>query len=483
MKKLLLLLAAAALVITGCTSDGKKSSDGLDATSEVITLGTVTRFGSVAANGLVFDSDSATVTMNDEPGNVAGLRVGHVVSITGTMRRSSGALVAQTIACLDEAEGPITSINSANNSFVLLGRTVFFDELTVFENLAWDDLAVGNVVRVNGHLRNQERIQASHVFRVANAYAAGMKMAVKGEISGLDPGQLRFNIGSQPCDFSVAMLELGGATLENGLYVEVSSTSPMSEGDLILDRIQARDRDRDRDRDHQCDTGCDFDLEGYVTLFVSPTEFYVDGAPVTTTAATVYVNGTVDTLAVDVRLAVAGTLNDAGVLVADRIVFRLPSIIQIEADVEAIDTGNATVTLLGVNVATDDSTMFRDNSEAAIREFWLDDLAIGDRVEVRAYLDGETVVATRLERDDAATGVTLKAPVEGIDRPSLTMLGVTVTAGEGTVYQNAAFEIIDADTFFGLVEIGSLVKAGGAYDGAVLQAGTLFLRVCQNSCL
>ena len=45
-------------------------------------------------------------------------------------------------------------------------------------------------------------------------------------------------------------------------------------------------------------------------------------------------NGTADTLALDVKLAVDGTMNEAGVLVADRIVFRLPSLVEIEADIE-----------------------------------------------------------------------------------------------------------------------------------------------------
>ena len=170
-------------------------------------------------------------------------------------------------------------------------------------------------------------------------------------------------------------------------------------------------------------------------------------------------------------------------LVADKIVFRLMSIIQIEADAEAIDTENATVRLLGIDVTTDDYTMFRDISDAEVVEFWLDDLAIGDRVEVRAYLLGETVMATRLERDDAEALVTLKAPVEGIARPSLTMLGVTVTADENTVYQNAAMEPIDADAFFDLVEVGTLVKAVGEYNGAAITADTLYIRDCQNSCL
>ena len=473
-----------ALAIAGCSDSDTNEGPVVvlpPATSDVVTVGTISGFGSVISNGIEFNTDSVTVMLDGQPGNLSDLRIGMMVSIRGTVNDETGAAAASAIHFSDDVEGPITSINTANNTLVVLGRTVLFDELTVFDNALFNNLAAGNMVQVSGHWRSQERIQATHIERKANAYAAGMEMEVKGEISGLNIGTQHFNIGTQPCDYSAAMLELGGADLANGLYVEVSSTSPISNGDLLLDRIQARDHDRDRDQ--LCDSGCDFDLDGYVTMFVSTTEFEVDDSPVSTTAATVYVNGTADTLALDVRLAVIGTLDDAGVLIADRIVFHLPSLIEVEADIEAIDTTNATISVLGIVVTTNESTLFRDHGSVAVREFGLDDLAIGDRIELRAYLDGNTVIATRLERDDADDGVTLKALVELVAQPSVTLLGITVTSDQDTVFQNVAREIIDADEFFVLVDIDSLVKAEGTYDGTSILADKLFLRECQDNCM
>lgn len=471
-------------MLAGCSSSNTSTDvppPVIDTTTDIVTIGTISGFGSVISKGIEFNTDSATVTMDGLPGNLSDLQIGMVVSIRGVVNDTTGAATANAISFSDEAEGPITDLDPATNTFVLLGRTVFFDEFTVFDNVTVDTLANGNVVQVSGLWRSQERIQATHVERKANAYVDGMQMEVKGEISGLDIGTQHFNIGMQACDYSVAMLDLGGADLIDGLYVEVSSTAPLSNGDLILDRIQAHDRDRDRDQ--LCDSDCDFDMDGYVTAFVSPTEFDVDGSPVTTTSNTVYVNGTVDTLALDIKLAVSGTIDTAGVLVADRIVFRLPSLIEVQADVEAIDTGNAELTVFGATITTNESTMFRDHSVAAVREFGLDDLAIGDRVAIRAYMDGNTIVATRLEREDSDDTVTLKALVESVDRPSVTLLGVAVTSDQDTVFQNTAFEIIDADTFFTLVDLDSLVKAEGTYDGTSVLADKLFLRECENNCL
>ena len=483
MKIRLIYVLAGALLFAACDSSDSNGPTPPDpgALTDIVTVGTITGFGSIHANGMHFGTDSATVTMDGEPATLSDLKVGMVVSIHGSVNHATGAAEASQISFMDDAEGPITAMNRVTNRFVVLGRTVLFDELTLVDGATIDTLVNGNMVQVSGHWRSQERIQATHIERKAHAYAPGMRMEVKGQISGLDPGTQHFNIGTQHCNYAGATLELGGAVLANGMYVEVSSNSPMSNGDMVLDRIQLRDRDRDRDQ--TCTSDCDFELEGFVTSFTSATEFEVDGQPVTTTASTTYVNGTVDSLALDVRLAVDGTLDANGILVADRIVFRPQSVIEIEADVEAINATELSFTLIGVSINTNEFTLYRDHSDIGAPVFGFEDLAVGARIEVRAYLyDGE-VIATRVERDDADDTVTLKAPVEAIAQPSLTLLGVTVTSDQDTVFQNFAQEVIDADTFFNLVVIDDLVKTEGTYDGSSILADKMFLRECENSCL
>ena len=484
MKRALIFTSLIALTLAACGDSDSFVATGSPAstTTDVVTVGPITGFGSVVSNGIHFDTNGATIMVNGDPGTLSDLRVGMMVAIKGTVDDDTGAARAREIHFAADMIGPVTSVNRDNGTFVMFERTIVVDELTVADGNSLDALAAGHVVQVSGQYRSQNKIQATHMLRVANAYQVGMQMQVRGEIEDLDVGNLRFRIGGQNCDYSAAALDLGGADLANGLFVEVTSTTPMVGGDMILDRIQARDRDRDRDQ--LCDSDCDFEVEGYVTTFVSATEFEVDGQAVTTTGTTVYVNGTVDSLALDVKLAVDGTVNADGVLVAERIVFRLPSLVEIDADIEAIDTAAGSVTLMGIEVQTDDMTLFRDHSAAEVVDFGLDDLVVGDRAEIRACIDGDTVVATRLERDDADDGVTLTAPVESVDRPSITLLGVVSTSDLDTVFQNTAKEVIDADTFFGTVEPGSLVKNEGALSGGAILADKMFLRACsEDSCM
>ena len=482
MKTRLILTSLTALALAACSdSDSITSQPPASADmSDIAVAGRITAFGSVVANGVHFGTDSATVMMNGEPGALSDLRVGMIVAIEGTINNVTGEAEATQISFVDEVEGPITSMNKAQSTFIVLGRAVVVDELTIFEDATFDDLASGNVVQVSGQWRNEERIQATYIRRTANSYQDGMRMEVKGLISELDIGTQRFRIGSQLCDYSEATLELGGANLANGLYIEASSDSPMNGGIMLLNQVQARDQNRDRDQ--LCDADCSFEIEGFITSFTSISEFEVDGQPVTTDENTIYVHGTADTLAIDVKVAVDGTLDANDTLLADRIVFRLPSEIEIEADVEAIAIETGEVTLLGIVVETNESTLFQDQSIYNIRDFGLDDLAASERIGIRAYVDANSLIATKLVRYDAGTEVILKAPVEEIARPSITMLGVIATSNDETIFQNADKEVITADAFFETVDIGSLVRATGTYDGSSILASKMFLRECQDKC-
>ena len=184
-------------------------------------------------------------------------------------------------------------------------------------------------------------------------------------------------------------------------------------------------------------------------------------------------------------MSIDGMLNDAGVLVAGRIVFHLPSLVEIKANVEELVDVDQFVRVLGIYVQTNEYTLFRDHTTSGPPTFGFGDLVVDDRVEIRAVLDGDSVIATRLERDDPDDVVTLKALVDSVDADarSITMLAVPVTSDDNTIFQNAAHVEIDAETFFDLVEIDSIVRTEGIYEDDVIKANRMLLRVCTSTCL
>lgn len=476
------------LTLVGCnnsSSDNEPSIPIEQPSTDLVTVGTISGFGSIISNGVTFSTTAATVMIDTEPSNLAELQVGMVVSIRGSVNTNTGAATASYIHFESDVEGVITNINTNNNSLIILGRTILVDELTVINNASFATLAIGNIVKVSGQWRDQERIQATYITRTQNQYMNGMHMQVKGVIQALDPDLQRFNIGTQVCDYSGAMLKLNGSALTNGMYVEASSMRALSENVFFLDQLQIRERNRNRynDGDKLCNLNCDFELSGFITEFISATDFTVDSLPVTTTSSTVFVNGSSSSLGLDVKVKVDGVLNDDDILVADKIVFSLQSVIEIDADVESINVSNAELSILGINVEKNSSTLLHDHSDAALREFSINDLAFGDRVNIRAYMDGDSVMVSRLERQSPEDKVTLKALVEEINPSSLTLLGVNVTTNQNTIYRNKAREIIDAETFFLSVTTTSLVKAEGSYDNTAILANKLYLLDCDNGCL
>lgn len=477
------------LILTGCNnSDSEPSTTIQQPTTDLVTVGKILGFGSVISNGVTFSTTSAEVIIDGEQSSLSALEVGMIVSILGSINNDTGEASANYIHFENDVEGVITNIDTNSNSLIVLGRTILMDELTVFNHASSDTLAIGNVVNVSGQWRSQERIQATYIERKQNQYMNGMRMNVKGVINGFDSVLQRFNIGTQACDYSGAMMQLAnGDPLANGMYVEVSSMKPLSENVLVLDKLQSRERTRNMSNEGNklCNADCDFELDGYITEFISATSFKVDSLPVTTTSSTLYVNGTFAELALDVKVKIDGVLDDDGILVADRIVFSLQSFIEIDADVQSVDTNNATLSVLGLKIETNSSTILHDHSDVALREFSINDFVSGDRVKIRAYIDSinDGVIASRLERGTPEEGVTLKAIVETISPLSLQLLGLSVTTDQNTIYRNKARVIVDADTFFSLVTTTSLVKAEGTYDNTSILADKLQIIDCENSCL
>jgi hypothetical protein len=213
--------------------------------------------------------------------------------------------------------------------------------------------------------------------------------------------------------------------------------------------------------------GTKIDIEGFVTAFTSATVFRVNGQAVTTTAQTVFENGTVTDLAQNVRLEVEGQLDTNGTLVAEKISFRRRNggNVRIEADVEAVTT--TTVTLLGLVVRVDPLTQFKDDMDGE-RNFRLDRLRVGDRLEIRGVIDAQgNIVATRLRRRPPKTEVVLQGPVDSntppnlVLPPNLTIHGVEIRTSAATVFEDFSPNRPTAVQFFAELRSGTLVKVKG----------------------
>lgn len=458
-----LVMAAIACGVVACGGGGGGGSTaGIDRLG--ISSGTITGFGSIFVNGVEWRTSGAGISVDDGPGTEADLRLGQVVTVRGTLDANGAGGRAESIDFDNEVEGPIASIDAAAASFVVLGQVVLTSPDTVFDDSivgGFAGLAVGDEVEVSGYRDAAGAIRATRV----EQHDAGDDFEVKGVVSGLDPVAKTFLLGSLVVNYAGAVLEdFGSDTLGNGDFVEVEGD--FAGGVLVADKVERED-------EISGDAGDESEVEGYITRFVSPADFDVAGVRVTTNAGTEFEGGTAADLALDLKVEVEGEFNAAGVLVADEVEIRVQpddADVEIAGAVTALQAGGFAIQ--GVQVKVTPTTLWKDDSNAALPTFSLADLRLGDYVEIRGAEDGSAaandVIATRVERDDDDDESILRGPVQAENEPDLTVLGITIDT-TGAVFRDEDDNPMSEAAFFAAVGVGDVVKAEtdvpGAFNG------------------
>ena len=448
-------LSSAAL-LTACGG----SSSGSGEPSAQVTRGTVDGFGSVIVNGIRFNTDATEFDVKEQAGSQNQLRVGQVVTIVGSHNGVSG--VASRVAYDVSLEGPVTSVDAAAGTFVVLGQTVTTNSLTVFEDLTLATLAVDTRVEVSGFTGADGQLLASFVELDDDA---DEKAELRGEISNLDETAQTFTLRSQLISYAdVSEWDLEGAELANGLLVEVEGTLNV-DGTLVASKVEAEDDDRfERDTELK--------LKGLITsVDATAREFVLNGVTVRWSNRTEFDDGlSAAELAANLLVEVEGRMNADGILVAEEVDAEDRVEISIEAPVTAInlDAGSnftGSIEVLGLEIAVDLRTRMRDDDDEDNYnpQFNLSNLTSGDFVELRITGSAETGFrALRLERDnsDAPDGIKLEAPVTAVNLAGnrITVLGIEVdiTAVIGSVPV--------------LLAAGTAVEIEGTFSGGVLVA-------------
>ncbi|HET8692740.1 MAG TPA: DUF5666 domain-containing protein [Steroidobacteraceae bacterium] len=466
LKSLPALLALLALAACGGGGGGNGGpiinpppSDGIVRTG--MAVGPIASFGSVVVNGIHYETDDAVITIDGEPATQDDLRVGQVVRIVAELEDGETTGTASSVDFDDNVEGPIASIDLAAGSFVVLGQTVLVGASTSFDDdispRSLEGLAPGDFVEVSGLVRADGSIDATRIER----NAGGGELEVHGVVSSLDTANQRFNLNDLVVDYSAAQLDdfpAGG--IADGQPVEAKGTALDGNGALVATEVEFEGS--------TLVTGDEDDFgefEGFITRFVSATDFDVAGVPVTTNASTVFEDGTAADLALNVKVEVEGVFDAEGRLVADEVDIKLGGDIEIAGFIDAVDAASDSITVLGITIETDALTRFEDKTDARVSPLTIADLAVGDYVELRgaeAPANSGTVRAALLERDDADDESELRGFVTAVAAPTITILGVTIQTDGATEFEDENDQPISQAEFFSRAAAGSLVKVSGA---------------------
>jgi len=168
------LFQSLALILLGSTLLGCGGGGGGGLVSGIggtgITAsGTITGFGSIFVNGVEFETGTASVTLDGNPGSEAGLRLGMVVRVSGTVDDTGTRGTASEVEFDDDVQGPLSGPiepdpDGLSSTFTVLGVPVRADSTkTVFDGVGFDTLAVNDWVEVSGFFDGAGELQATRI--------------------------------------------------------------------------------------------------------------------------------------------------------------------------------------------------------------------------------------------------------------------------------------------------------------------------------
>ena len=428
-KSLIGLAVASVIGLSACGGGGTASTS----TSSTLTSGVITGFGSVFVNGVEYATTGVDITINGQAATEAELQTRTHADLKGTKGANGSTGTAVSIDFADDLEGIVEQVYSAATTPALplkiMGYTVLTDSSTEFSSKVSGqttiaDIAVGNVVEVSGTRLDGTTIQASYIEVKKASHASGDEIEVKGVITALDATAMTFQIGAMTVDYSAAATL---PNLANDLFVEVKSTQGKdTNGNLVASAIELSSNGT---AGLDGTEGEEFELSGPIGTGSSSSQFTIDGTTIVVSADTRFEHGADTDIADGVKVEVEGVLNANGQIDASKVAFQEAAEAELAGAIEAIDTTSVpnTVTVMGVTMAMNNKSMFKDNSTQQVRYFNQADLAVNDWIEVGFYRDNTTsdLVAVKVKRENSGTNK-LEGVVEALATGTVTVSGVTV---------------------------------------------------------
>jgi hypothetical protein len=493
------VLVVAVMTVSGCGgSSGGDSvspppattpppSGGIIRSGVAVSAGPITGFGSVIVNGITYDTSGATFTRDDNPSSQEDFKVGETVIVKGTIDDDNTNAVARTVELDDIVEGPVSSINEFG-VVTVLGHAVTISLDTAVDDscpASLDDVSIA-AVEVYGTVDANGAIAATRI-ECKTALEVD-EYEVNGTVSNLNAGNFTFSINGLQVDYSSATVgdSFSGGQISEGDPVEVKGL-PADFDDGVAPPVLGASRVEYKGGVLAGNEGDHYEVEGFVSDFVSATQFNVRvGSLViaaTTTDSTVYEGGSSADLGNNLKVEVEGDLNSSDQLQATKIEIKTSTNVRVVGLVDSVSTADSTITILGITVNTaSTTTQFEDKSDARIEPFGIGDVNVGDYIEARGQeLPEGQITAFRVERDDPDPDTELRGFVDPASvvtdsgaagyRESFEILSVTIDMGSVEVYRDTNDLPITADEFWSVIEIeaaggiGYLVDVKGTETG------------------
>jgi hypothetical protein len=444
-------------------------SGGITRTGVAFAVGPITGFGSVIVNGATYATDGNTVFMKDgQPATQDDFSVGEHVVITGSIDDNNSNAAAASVESNDLVEGPASSHDTTTNELIVLGQTVRISATTSVDDSCPADLTTAPAVEVYGTVDTNRVIDATRI-ECRDATWDGVM-----EVNGLAT-----NVTATTFEINGLTVDYSGAAVDDFPTAGViNEDDPVeAKGDTLNGDTLEADRVEYKGNRFDVNEGDHIEIEGFITRFVSETNFDVSGIPATTITGTSFEGGSAADLGLNLKVEVEGEFDSNGVLNATKIEIKTSTAIRVTGTLDSV--AGDTLVILGITVNTSvTKTRFEDKSDSDVDPMSVGDLNGMDYVEIRGQEQPPgQITAMLVEREDPDTRTELRGFVEvgGKAEPNLTVLGVTIVTNGATQYRDSrgsGESPMAAVDFWAAVQEGSLVDARGTETGVTMLTAT-----------
>jgi hypothetical protein len=298
----------------GDTTAGNSNTDGsgvgsggTGVTADAAGIGAADGLGSIILNGLRYDTDSATFTIED----ATELQIGMSARVAGKVDANFTSGVATQVQSAAELRGAASGIDTSAGSFVVMGTVVSIDSATVWADAnGLADINLNSIVQVWGLPSAPGALRATRI-QIAPTLTDPL---VTGTVQNLDTVRKTFTLGQLTINFSsAAFTGMNASSLANGIIVRARGTVAPVAGVLTATTVQGWYAIPVSD-------GIAVQLAGVITDFASRSSFKVLGTPVDATNGQI-TGGPVGSLGNGVKVEVDGFMS-GGVLVVKKLRIR-----------------------------------------------------------------------------------------------------------------------------------------------------------------
>lgn len=474
------LLTVLAGILAGCGGGGSSPAPAIE--ENAVTVGTITRFGSVVTNDVIWQVDHARVQIDGVRGGLTDLGVGDVVAITGDLDDTRLAGIASRIELRHAVQGPITAIDrfgaggssgfSSELVIEVLGQWIVLDNSTIYGPeivpAKPEGLAVGDTVSITGFPGTVlvgftppelgfSVFSNVHVWRARRIEKRSrpVPLIVSGVVRDVDSAARRFRVGELSVDYAgVAPVPSADTVAGNArLWVRGKRTGPA--GELLATEVLKVSSPVEG-----LATGAWVDVEGRfenrAELPFGATDIEVGGVPMD--LATLLEPGNGQIFRAQGLLGENGRV--AGAPVSTLTCEAFPANLRLRAPVDSVDVAGAALVIMGQRIEITTATQFHDRRGSRRQQVSLGDLVAGEWLDVRAcerswFILGEVIDEGPEPRPVEVVSEWVATTVERLD-PSATVefAGRTGVLSEGELVMRqfppspALVIKVDGDTVF-----------------------------------